>query len=63
MGSEMCIRDRAISTCDFIYMMDGWQNSRGAKMEYEFAKMIGIQIIFQDLSNIQIAEYLKDEQV
>lgn len=33
--------------CDGIYMLDGWENSKGAKMEFERAKEKGMNIYFQ----------------
>lgn len=29
----------ALSFCDSIYMLDGWQDSKGAKEEYRYAKL------------------------
>lgn len=34
--------------CDAIYMLSGWQNSTGAKLEYEYAKAAGIVIMYQE---------------
>lgn len=31
--------------CDYIYMMDGWEYSYGARVEYNFAKGAGIKIL------------------
>lgn len=37
-----------LEMCDYIYMMNGWQNSSGACLEYQYAKTLGKNIIFQD---------------
>lgn len=29
-----------------LYMLPGWQESRGARLEVEFAKLLGVRIIF-----------------
>lgn len=36
-----------LRNCSHIVMMEGWQASRGAKIEYEFAKEHGIEIWVQ----------------
>lgn len=32
----------ALANCDFIYLLDGWNNSRGSRLEYDFAMAAGI---------------------
>ena len=34
-------------TCDSVYMMEGWQNSRGAKMEHDVAEICGLEIFYE----------------
>lgn len=34
-----------LSMCDGIYMMEGWQQSRGATLEYAYAKGMGITLL------------------
>ena len=29
--------------CNFIYMLEGWENSKGARLERELAKILGIE--------------------
>jgi len=36
-----------LSICDKIYMLDGWKNSTGAKMEYEEAICLGIDVTYE----------------
>lgn len=44
----MLARDiMAISDCDAIYMLDGWEPSKGANIEYLFAHIIGIDILYE----------------
>ena len=38
---------RALRLCNSIYMMKGWENSRGARLEHWFAKRIGKTIYYQ----------------
>lgn len=36
-----------LASCDAIYMLRGWQNSKGATAEHAVAKWIGLEIIYQ----------------
>ena len=36
-----------IDVCDAVYMLDGWQDSKGACMEYEYALKAGKIIMFE----------------
>ena len=36
-----------LSRCDAIYMLRGWQDSKGATAEHAVAKWIGLEIIYQ----------------
>lgn len=38
-----------LSRCDVIYMMDGWEDSSGAKMERDYAKSQNIPVVYNDL--------------
>ena len=38
----------AVSGCDAIYLLRGWGDSAGAKVEYWYAKFLGKRILFQD---------------
>lgn len=40
---ELCLT--ALEWCDFIYMIPGWKNSKGARMEYEFARENNICVL------------------
>jgi hypothetical protein len=39
---------KALIDCDCIYMLSGWEGSRGANMEYDLAVTLGLEIIFED---------------
>jgi hypothetical protein len=38
---------RALTFCDSIYMMKGWEESKGANIELKVAKAIGLKIIYE----------------
>jgi hypothetical protein len=38
---------RALTFCDSIYMMKGWEKSKGANIELKVAKAIGLKIIYE----------------
>lgn len=38
-----------LSMCDAIYMLTGWQQSRGANMELGYAKAKKLDVIYEDL--------------
>lgn len=38
---------QALKTCDAIYMLDGWETSRGARAEKALAEWIGLHVIYQ----------------
>jgi predicted secreted Zn-dependent protease len=38
---KICIK--ALVNCDAYYMLPGWRDSRGAKIEYKLAQVLGLQ--------------------
>ena len=38
----------ALTECDLIYMLVGWGESEGAKLEFDLANKLGITILYQD---------------
>ncbi len=45
---EAMARDlQAISTCDAIYLLKGWEKSSGVAVELSLAKLLGLKIIEQ----------------
>lgn len=37
----------ALPLCDAIYMLDGWETSKGAKLEFDVASTCGLKIYYQ----------------
>jgi hypothetical protein len=40
-------------TCESIYMLSGWKNSNGARLEYEIAKMCEMTIVYEALTDYE----------
>lgn len=40
-----------MDSCDSIYMLTGWENSKGAKLELIYAKKKGMSIYYENLSD------------
>ncbi len=47
-GQFMQIDLLALSFCDSIYLMDNWRDSKGAKMEFEQARVLGLPCEFEE---------------
>ena len=45
-----------LDMCDYIYMLNGWQNSSGACLEYQYAKTLGKNIIFEGMEKKRVIE-------
>ncbi|MGI2021707.1 DUF4406 domain-containing protein [Shewanella glacialipiscicola] len=41
--------------CDRIYLLDNWASSDGAKAEYALAKKLGLEIVFQEGIDHEVA--------
>lgn len=37
---------RLLTRADYVFMLEGWETSRGAKIEHRLAKELGIEIIY-----------------
>ena len=44
----MAIDYKLIDMCDAIFMLDGWQRSKGAVAELSYAKALGKKVLYQD---------------
>ncbi|HGE6046430.1 TPA: DUF4406 domain-containing protein [Vibrio cholerae] len=42
---EICLP--MVRVADAVFMMKGWENSKGANMEHDYAKDIGLEIIYE----------------
>lgn len=42
-----------LDMCNSVYMLDGWENSKGACMEFERAVNNGLEIIYQTMTEWQ----------
>ena len=42
---RVCVKE--LADCDKIYMLKGWENSRGATEEHRIAKMLGLEVIYE----------------
>ena len=48
---KACIK--SLCDCSHIYMLPNWQESKGAKIEYNLASSLGIIAMFEDDSTIE----------
>lgn len=37
-----------VRASDTIYMLEGWENSKGAAVEYHYAVYLGLKIIYEE---------------
>lgn len=37
-----------LSKCDAIYLLEGWENSPGAKLEKQYAETVGLEITYEE---------------
>jgi len=43
---------KALVSCDSIFMLDNWLDSKGAIIEYKIAKMLGLEIQYEKKPNL-----------
>ena len=46
---KICLAE--LDLCHGVYMLKGWQHSKGANMEHTYAQNLGLEIIYEDISN------------
>jgi len=49
---KACIK--SLCDCNAIYMLSNWQKSRGAKIEWELAYTLRLQILYEDYSTSEL---------
>ena len=54
LAAVMAAEIHAIETCDAIYLLDGWQNSEGARKELATAIAYGLKIYLAPVVHIQL---------
>ena len=47
---------KLLCDCDAIYMLNGWRESAGAKIEHKLAQDLGIEIIYERKKNRSITQ-------
>ena len=45
---HMRVDIRMLLDCDYIYMLQGWEHSKGAKLELDVASSCGIKVLFEN---------------
>ena len=54
---------KLLCDCDAIYMLRGWRESAGAKIEHKLARDLGIEIIYERKKPVYNAEYRRAQYV
>ena len=54
---------KLLCDCDAIYMLNGWRESAGAKIEHKLARDLGIEIIYEIKKPVYNAEYRRDQYI
>lgn len=49
-----------VATCHAIYLLPGWQQSKGASLEYMVAQQLSMQILVHDQQDDVLREWLED---
>ena len=54
---------KLLCDCDAIYMLNGWRESAGAKIEHKLARDLGIEIIYEIKKPAYNAEYRRAQYI
>ena len=41
---------RMMKSCDAVYLMEGWKDSKGARLEKAYAECMGLHVIHEDIA-------------
>ena len=58
---EMCYKE--LDFCDQIYMLHGWENSKGANIELAYAKSKNMEVLFQDKEKFHMNYWSESQNV
>ena len=53
----------AMMKADYIYMMSGWNQSKGARIEHKLARDLGMEIIYEIKKPVYNAEYRREQYI
>lgn len=54
---------KLLCDCDAIYMLNGWRESAGARIENELAQDLGMEIIYEIKKPVYNAEYRREQYI
>ena len=54
---------KLLCDCDAIYMLHGWRESAGAKIEHKLARDLGMKIIYERKKPVYNAEYRREQYI
>ena len=54
---------KLLCDCDAIYMLNGWRESAGAKIEHKLARDLGMEIIYGIKKPVYNAEYRREQYI
>ena len=54
---------KLLCDCDAIYMLRGWRESTGAKIEHKLARYLGIEIVYERKKPVYNSEYRRAQYI